>query len=361
MAVTHERQYNLDLLKALAIICMVICHPVFMFGMYRPGYESEFLYIFADVILGGYMVVAHGFMFAMGVGMVYSRKNTPVDLIVRGIKILILAYTLNFLRSGVYYLTYDIINGVHTERTLGSLFGGDILQFAGLALIATGIFKKLKLKEIHMFAIGLILSMIGTMAAFIETGDQLLNMIVGLFVFTKHGACSFSFCNWYIFVGAGLLFGKILQNTINKDKLYKWLLIVSAIIALLYIIGTIKYGMIFLSRENEYYAASPMEALGLLSIDFFLLSVFHFLLKKVDVSKFNLLLEMSRNINSIYCIHWCIIGATEFVFCFLLGTVMNYAVMYTYAVVLVVVSFLLARLYKSWKAKYMAQRKAIES
>ena len=63
----HARQYNLDLLKALAIVCMLFCHPIIRFGEYRPGYKSEFLYFLADDIIGDYIVAAHGFMFAMGV------------------------------------------------------------------------------------------------------------------------------------------------------------------------------------------------------------------------------------------------------------------------------------------------------
>ena len=86
-----ERQYNLDLLKALAIVCMVICHAVITFGKYRTGYETEFWYLFGDEILGAYIVVAHGFMFAMGVGMIYSRNNSPSDLIHRGLGIFLLA------------------------------------------------------------------------------------------------------------------------------------------------------------------------------------------------------------------------------------------------------------------------------
>ena len=362
MVVKRERQYNLDLLKALAIICMVICHAIFQLGRSRPGYENDFLYILGDEILGGYMVVAHGFMFAMGVGMIYSRRNAPADLIVRGIKIFILAYVLNFCRYGAYYLTYDIVNDVHTYVTLIYTLGCDILQFAGLALIATGIFKKLKLQEFHMFAIGLILSMIGTTAAsHIDAGNQLLNILFGLFVYTQPNYCNFNFCSWYLFVGAGLLFGKILQGPLDKDKLYKVLLIVSSVIALLYILGTLRYGMYFLSVEDEYYAASPMEAFGLLSIDFFFLSAFYFLLKKVDVSKFKLMIEMSGNITSIYCIHWCILGATDFFFCFMLGMVPSYAVMYAFGVVNLVVSFLLARLYKSWKTEYIKQCRVMEA
>ena len=360
MAKNNERQYNLDLLKTLAIVCMVICHAVLMLGRYRLGFEDEFLYTFADNILGGYIVVAHGFMFAMGVGMVYSSKNNPGDMVHRGVNILILAYVLNFFRYGMYFMTQGLIEGRFTEIILENLFGGDILQFAGLAFIVTGIFKKLKLKESEMLFVGLVLSMIGTMAAGIDTKNSVVYMVLGLFLFTPNHTSTFAFFNWYLFVAVGIVFGKNLLETPDKNVLYKRLLVISGIIAVIYIAASCRCGMWFLSKDKAYYAASPLEAFGLLSIDIFLLSVFYFLLKRVGTSKFKRSIEMSKNINTIYCIHWCIIGAVEFFFCHLIQVkfVSNYAFMYVFGIVLVAVSFLLARLYKNVKAKYMEYIKA---
>lgn len=358
MVKSNDRQYNLDLLKALAIVCMVICHAVITFGQYRPEFRSEFLYFFGDCILGAYIVVAHGFMFAMGVGVIYSRKNNPGDLIRRGVNILLLGYVFNFFRHGIYYMTESLIKGNFSERTLLALFRGDILHFAGLALIVTGIFKKLKLKGTEILFIGLILSMIGTVASGVDTHNYVLNMVVGLILYTPptQGTSTFAFCNWYLFVAVGLMFGKLLQETIDKDALYKRLLIISGIILAIYIASTCVCGWFFLCKNHAYYDASPLEALGLLAIDFFILSIFHFLLKKVDASKFRRSIEMSKNINTIFCIHWYIIGALEFFLCHLLNLkiMTNYVVIYTIGIVLVVVSFLLARFYKSLKAKYMA-------
>lgn len=352
---SHERQYNLDLLKALAIVCMVLCHPVIMFAQNRVGYQDEFGHFFADIIIGSYLVAAHGFMFAMGVGMAYSRNNSPKALIHRGVKLFILAYVLNFVRFGMYYMTLDIINGSITEMTLQPLFGPDILQFAGLAFIATGIFRKLEIKDSFILYIGLILSVIGTVTAFtVDTDHPVLNMIIGLFIFTvtPSHASSFCFLSWYLFVAVGILFGRILQEAPDKDAFYKRLMIASGIITAIYIAFTCFFGVFFLSLKRAFYVASPIEAAGLLSIDFFVLSLFYFLLKKVPVSKFRIPIEMSRNINSIYAIHWSIIGLTFFVFCFLLNMVFGYVFMYVYGIILLVVSFLLARFYKSLKAKY---------
>ena len=349
----YERQYNLDLMKALAVICMLFCHPVWRLGVYRTGYENEFWYMFADGILGAFCVVAHGFMFAMGVGVIYSRKNSPKELIRRGIKLFLMGYVLNFLRDGMYYLAYGIFTGEYLDSTLQSLFCPDILHFAGLALIATGLFRKMRLKEHYIFIIALILSVISTLSAPAYTGNYVLNLILGSFIFTTLDTSHFCFFNWYIFVATGLIFGRILQETRNKDALYKRLLIPSGIIAIVYlsvwyfIVVSIPAGDSYMTDESIYSTVNLLDASGLLSIDLFVLSGFHFLLKIAGQSRFSIMFEMSRNLTSIYFIHWCILGFTEFVCCVLLHWVLGYGTMYAYGAVLLAVSFMLARLYKN--------------
>lgn len=65
-----SRRSELDLLKALTIISMILCHPVIRIGIHDPGYENEFLFFLGEDIFGKYLCVAHAFMFAMGFGMV---------------------------------------------------------------------------------------------------------------------------------------------------------------------------------------------------------------------------------------------------------------------------------------------------
>ncbi len=181
-------------------------------SMYHSGYENEFLYFFGNDIIGSYIISAHGFMFAMGVGMTYSRKGEPSDLIKRGIKIWVLGYVLNFFRYGIYFVIYDIIKGKFAEETLDAIFLPDILQFAGIALIATGILKRLRFQAKYIVAIGLALSVIGTAASFFETGNYVIDLLLGNFVFTTLQSSVFSFFSWYIFVAVGLSSGNIGQG-----------------------------------------------------------------------------------------------------------------------------------------------------
>lgn len=348
-----SRQYNLEFLKAVSIVAMIFCHPVIRLGIHHPGYETEFLFFLGDVILGDYLGVAHAFMFAMGVGMVYSRKNAPADLMRRGVRLYLLGYALNFCRYGIYALADGIISGVFAPETLESLFGPDILQFAGLALLFTGGLKKLNFRESHMLAIGAVLSVIGTAVPFIDTGSFALNWLVGHFVYTSWDASCFVFCNWYVFVAAGLLFGAALRAAENRDRLYKRLMIVSGCVMAVYLAATVKFGALFLCRDRVYYAASLLEAAGLLSIDLSLLSAFYFLLKRVPASKLRVFLEMSHNLTPIYLIHWCVLGFIDSIFCYLLEISFSWPIIYGIGAALIVLSVWLA---KRWTGRKRAAK-----
>ncbi len=73
--INTSRQYNLDLLKALATISMILCHAVFRLGTHQPDYENDLRFLIGDVFLGEYLAVAHAFMFAMGVGIAFSGNS----------------------------------------------------------------------------------------------------------------------------------------------------------------------------------------------------------------------------------------------------------------------------------------------
>ena len=269
---SSDRQYNLDLLKATAIIAMVFCHPVLRLAMYRSGYKTDFPYYFGVVILGYYLVVAHGFMFAMGTGMIYSHRKAHSDLIRRGIKLILAGYVLNFFRYGIYLLGYGLITGEFLDTTIMGFIEPDILQFAGLALIATGLFRRLGLSEVHMLAVGLILSVIGYVLPARSTGSLVTDFLLGHVLYTTEITTCFPFCYWYVFVAAGLLFGVKLRRTEQKSLFYKRILVIAGVIAAGYIALTIVFGEFFLSPNRNYYTAGTLDAAGLLSIDLFLLS-----------------------------------------------------------------------------------------
>lgn len=123
-----------------------------------------------------------------------------------------------------------------------------------------------------------------------------------------------------------------------------------------YLTATCIFGPQFLCRERVYYALSTPEAAGLLSIDLFLLSAFHFLQKKVDLSRLRVPLEMSRNVTAIYFIHWCILGFIDSIFCLVQGYVFSWGSIYGIGLALLIVSFFLARLWRRVHARIWQRR-----
>ena len=78
--VNCSRQSELDLLKALPIVFMVIIHVYenLSIGLTDPAPRTWLEHILQ--FLAG-PATAPGFMFALGVGIVYSRNNTPEKLL----------------------------------------------------------------------------------------------------------------------------------------------------------------------------------------------------------------------------------------------------------------------------------------
>ena len=344
-----SRLYELDLLKALATVSMILCHSVIMLGVHHDGYENDFLYWFGDVVLGDYVAVAHAFMFAMGVGFVFTKKNAPSDYVKRGVKTFLLGYLLNFFRYGMYALIEGAISGEFDPQTLEALFGPDIFQFAGLAMILTGVLKKFRLNEIHVFLLSAAMSAAGSFLVLLNTGSYVGNLLLGHIVTTTDDTSCFALLNWYIFVAFGMLFGAIIRRTENTDLFYKRLLVVSGVGSAVYIALTFAFGEMFLTKQRFYYAASSLEAVGLLCTDLFLLSVFRFILKRSGVSKFRAGIEMSKNLTLIYIIHWCIIGFTDSIFGYVLEYGFPYYVIWPFGFALIIASFFLARLIRRRK------------
>ena len=142
LSAAPKRLLELDLLKVVAIVAMILCHAVYMLGVHLPNYETDVAYFIGDYVFGSYLAVAHAFMFAMGVGIVFSKKNKTLDLVKRGIFIYVMAFVLNFFRYGIYALIDGLIEGQFMEETVEAFLVQDIFHFAGLALIFTGAMKE---------------------------------------------------------------------------------------------------------------------------------------------------------------------------------------------------------------------------
>ena len=124
------RQFEFDVAKTCAVFFMIVVH-VFE---YTVTYDKSSLWYLVEFF--GCAPSAGTFMFSMGLGMVYTRHDSPIEFARRGIKLLIAGYLLNFFRETLLLI---VVNTFFEESSYsgGSLFGTfmfvDILQFAGIA------------------------------------------------------------------------------------------------------------------------------------------------------------------------------------------------------------------------------------
>ena len=93
--VNTGRQWGVDFSKLLAIVFMVLVHT-FIYEYGEENMNEGFQYRLNN-IYGG-VLAAPIFMFAMGVGIAYSRNNDARTMFGRGIKLIIVGYLLNLVR-----------------------------------------------------------------------------------------------------------------------------------------------------------------------------------------------------------------------------------------------------------------------
>ena len=110
--INTSRQWELDLARAFIIFCLGMIHVTIECST-DEGLCSGIPYLF-DTVIGG-PFSAPMYMFVMGVGMCYTRKNTPMDYFRRGAKIFLVGYVLNICRFLIPYSMGYFITGDHAE------------------------------------------------------------------------------------------------------------------------------------------------------------------------------------------------------------------------------------------------------
>jgi len=223
--VNDGRQLELDVAKAFAVIFMITVH-VFdhmtdMGGEVLPK-VVEFL---------GCAPAAGVFMFAMGVGMVYTRHNSPKEFAFRGLKLLLMGYILNFFRETLLVLVgniFQIENNYQDESLFSTLMTVDILQFAGISFLITALLKKLNAKPYQIFAVAIVLHAVGNLCVgLFENAPETVQYPLGVLLFTNKET-AFPGFQWYVYPAVGICFGTLLKHAADKDKFYGRMAVLSA-------------------------------------------------------------------------------------------------------------------------------------
>ncbi len=295
------------------------------------------------------------FMFAMGVGMVYTRHDSSKEFITRGIKLILMGFIINLM-----YFVSNLWAGISLEYSFVSLISNDILQFTGLSFILIGLFKRIKLNIKQMFLISILLSILGTFINHVSFSNMYLSQFLGHFIGTegyKVVSC-FPVLNWFVVPVAGLIFGNYLIRCTDKTEFYKKIFIPTSVLSIVFMaVGLItRYGMFSSTggkvyEKLQYLHLSTPDMLILLVVILFLVSLFYFLLPFVPRNLESLIKITSRNVTVIYIVQWALLlllinPLNEF-----LHITSSYTVAVVTIVGIIIISVILSEMYN--KIKYL--------
>ena len=310
--VNGGRQKELDIAKAILIFLMPLVHCIIECTS-EEGLAYGIPYLF-DTIIGG-PPGAPMYMFAMGVGMVYTKHQAPGDYAGRGIKIGIVGLVLNICRFLIPFLIGYMITGDY-DKYIDPLpyrvFGNDILQFACLAMLFMALFVKFRFSDRAMLFTCLGMSLLGTCLRSIDVGTPFGNIFLGYLIGTEDAAgmvfSDFPLLNWLIFPVCGYIFGKRLLYVKDKKLFYKILSPIGILITIIYFSAGIINGFgMFGEGQNCYYHMITPDAIASLAAAVGVLGIYHVLSGHIPNRILSLAGEISHNINSVYCIHWVLV------------------------------------------------------
>ncbi len=318
----ERRLFEVDSVKFFAIIFMVCVHVYEQFGnwdfygdipgnMYRNTLE----------FLGG-PLAAPVFMFCMGIGMIYTRRSASSDFVKRGIKLLIMGYTLNFVRQTLPMLIAMLI-GIDTGYSLiGGLLNVDILPFAGMVFITVGILKKFSVSVPGICCIAIMIQTVGIWGTKLRIASVGLQTLLGLLLPSgQHVA--FPLTLWLVYPAFGMLFGEYLKKIEDKDRLYCRMMIGAIVFLTAYTVALRYVGydirMFYALYDLTYYHQTILSTLWIMPLIILELGACYFLKRRLEETRGGSFIRYcSINLTPIYIIQWILIAYT-FAFSMLFG------------------------------------------
>ena len=315
MIVKKERRFELDVVKFFAIIFMITIHVYEYLGPYDQDSvmpDSAFRNVME--FLGG-PLVAPILMFCMGIGMIYTKHNTPGDFLRRGIKLMIMGYTLNFLKLTLPQLIGKMLGSEEDFDIIGGLLCVDILTFAGAAFIIIGLLRKLHLSTFAICMLAFLLQGAGIWGVNLNIESDVLQGLAGILLPTGFWV-AFPLTLWLVYPALGMVFGEFLQKTTDKREMYKKLMIVSATIFTACTVGLVYTGydlrQFYAVCDNYYYHQTFISTIWTLPLILLAISLGFFLFRSFEDSKFGGLIGFcGANLNRIFIIQWLLISLTS--------------------------------------------------
>jgi len=304
-SVNSGRQLEFDLVKAITIILMIWTHVYEQHSVDMSGSIS-----WVNAYVRGGMYGAVTFMICMGIGMVYTRHQSIHDFFSRGVGLLTTGFTLLIFRGILPVLTLCCLGYAPKYIHYFPLaIGNDILQFAGLAYLLTGLLKKLKLGANSIFGISVLMCIGAQYLRGVETGFYPIDQILGHFWGTNTESY-FPLFHWYVTVGFGLWFGTLYKHLNDKDLFHKIALPLGLAVTALYVyvLTCVDHPFFHLLDSERMFAQRRfVDFLVCCLANVPLFSLFYFIGKYLKPESIPTLIYPSKHINQFYCTSWVLI------------------------------------------------------
>lgn len=308
--VQAERRTELDIGKGIAVLLMICVHVQEMYSQPTVqksifGYTVELLTTFPAAPL---------FMFAMGVGAVYSRRQDAAYAVSRGGALLLTAFLLNALRGYVpWFLGLKAgllsMEAIPYGNVTLSLLEVDILHFAGLSFILIGGLRAIKAPWGAYPVVAILLGLLNYLVRGISTGNPAVDSLLGL-LWGAGDTSYFPFLSWVFYPLAGVAFGTLLRRCEDKHRFYLWSLLVGCV-AFFISAWVADFRLLHYLGIPEAYAYYHHDLLGNIfigSLTLIWLSSLYLLQGAFPAAVLQRLQVWSRNLTTIYLIHWVLIG-----------------------------------------------------
>lgn len=306
------RQREIDLGKAFPVLCLPFVHT-FIECTPEEGLAAGIPFLF-DYIIGS-PFSAPVFLFCMGVGIRYTRRGAPEQLMRRGILLFLMGFLLNVCRYMIpplagYWLTGDAHQ--YLLRMPYKVLGNDILQGAGLCMLCIGLFLKRKIPERAMLAVALLTSLAGWAFNDTDFGSMWVNIAMGHLIGTSDAAelvmSDFPLLNWLFIPVAGYVFSGYLIRVKDKDAFYRRVAPVPLILSVAFLIIEYHAGWGMANEgENAYYHATTYDIVAFTLFALGIMGVYQWIQRFLPPRIMGFLTNVSRCITSIYCIHWVLV------------------------------------------------------
>ena len=366
--VNRQRQPELDLLKAVCILAMIINHVLVDCAITgADAYEGVFGHI--SYFINEILVVLIGavpFMMCMGIGMCYSKRQEPRHYAIRGVMLFTIAQLLNLFRNVLpNMIAYWITDRQWFIAQTLLIIQADILSFAGLSLFLMALLKKFKIPPIGIAGVGVGLNFLAFGLSYglgneylIHTDNFLLSQFIGFFVLTDAESYFPLLCN-FVFVATGYWIGTKYPYIENKPGLAKRILLILTPVCIAYYCVRGFVGIPFLPefQSNVQYNSNPAtDAIGAIMNALVFLCLLNGItrLSKDKIPRF--MSHLSTNINAYYCVSFLFVLPMQTILMATKGNLIQndlYAILY--AIFVIAACYFIIELYKG-RIKPMLQK-----